>query len=240
MFGDRLLKLREEMGKSKKEVADALHMPYNTYSNYEADLREPNSEVLIKISDFYETSIDYLLGITNIKKIDVDLQATCRYTGLSEKAIKFIHSLVLGKSQNRANANNELLALDILLSSNVMEKFLMDLSLYLCVDFDNSETDCPFFVKVKGGNIGINNGFLFSPKALEMAMIYEIQDIIKGLKTANTCLTIDDIEKGYKGEDGCIHFKSIDEKLEQWDELCKRFSTGETIKKDDPNSQNRS
>ncbi len=236
MFGDRLLKLREEMGKSKKEVADALHMPYNTYSNYEADLREPNSEVLIKIADFYETSIDYLLGLTKIKKIDVDLQATCRYTGLSEKAIKFIHSLVLGKSQNKANAKNELNALDVLLSSNAMEKFLMDLSLYLCVDFDSPEADCTFFVKVKGGNIGIDNGFLFSSKALEMAVICEMQDIIKELKTANTCLTIDDIEKGYEGDDGCIHFKSMDKKAEQWDELCKRFST---VEKDDPNSQNR-
>lgn len=62
MFDNRLLKLREKTGKSKKEVADALQMPYTTYLNYEADLREPSSEVLIKLADFYGVSIDYLLG----------------------------------------------------------------------------------------------------------------------------------------------------------------------------------
>ena len=33
MFDNRLIKLREEMKKTKKEVADALGMPYNTYKN---------------------------------------------------------------------------------------------------------------------------------------------------------------------------------------------------------------
>ncbi len=106
------------MGISKKEAADTLHMPYNTYSNYEADLREPNSETLIKIAAFYETSIDYLLGLTKIRKIDADLQAIYKYTGLSEKAIDFIHSLVLDSSKN------ELDVLNALLSSDVMKIFL--------------------------------------------------------------------------------------------------------------------
>ena len=68
MFDNRLIKLREEMKKTKKEVADALGMPYNTYSNYESNLREPNSAVLIKIADFYNVSIDYLLGLKIITK----------------------------------------------------------------------------------------------------------------------------------------------------------------------------
>ncbi len=111
------------MGISKKEAADALQMPYNTYSNYEADLREPNSETLIKIAAFYETSIDYILGLTKIRKIDADLQAIYKYTGLSEKSIDFIHSLVLDSSKN------ELDALNALLSSDVMKIFLTYLSL---------------------------------------------------------------------------------------------------------------
>ena len=70
------------MKKTKKEVADALGMPYNTYSNYESNLREPNSAVLIKIADFYNVSIDYLLGLSNIKSVDTDMQTACKYTGL--------------------------------------------------------------------------------------------------------------------------------------------------------------
>jgi repressor LexA len=45
-----------------KEAARLLHMPYTTYVNYEKGLREPNSETLIQIAEFYDTSIDYLLG----------------------------------------------------------------------------------------------------------------------------------------------------------------------------------
>ena len=92
MFDNRLIKLREEMKKTKKEVADALGMPYNTYSNYESNLREPNSAVLIKIADFYNVSIDYLLGLSNIKSVDTDMQTACKYTGLSDEAMKNIKS----------------------------------------------------------------------------------------------------------------------------------------------------
>lgn len=48
-----------------KEAARLLGMPYTTYVNYEKGLREPTSEVLIQLADFYDTSIDYLVGRSN-------------------------------------------------------------------------------------------------------------------------------------------------------------------------------
>ena len=42
-----------------------LNMPYTTYVNYEKGLREPTSEVLIQIADFFDVTIDYLLGRSN-------------------------------------------------------------------------------------------------------------------------------------------------------------------------------
>lgn len=59
---NRLQSLRIEKGLNMKEAAHALEMPYTTYVNYEKGTREPNSEVLIKLAQFYGTSIDYLLG----------------------------------------------------------------------------------------------------------------------------------------------------------------------------------
>lgn len=47
-----------------KEAARLLGMPYTTYVNYEKGLREPMSEVLIQIADFYGVTIDYLIGRT--------------------------------------------------------------------------------------------------------------------------------------------------------------------------------
>ena len=54
-------KLRKKRKLTMKEVAKQLGMPYTTYVNYEKGAREPNSEALIKISRFYNCSIDYLL-----------------------------------------------------------------------------------------------------------------------------------------------------------------------------------
>ena len=54
--------LREAKGINMKEAARLLNMPYTTYVNYEKGLREPTSEVLIQIADFFETTIDYLVG----------------------------------------------------------------------------------------------------------------------------------------------------------------------------------
>ena len=59
---NRMQSLRMEKGLNMKEAAQALKMPYTTYVNYEKGTREPNSEILIKIAQFYGTSIDYLLG----------------------------------------------------------------------------------------------------------------------------------------------------------------------------------
>lgn len=59
---NRLKQLREQKGLSMRQVASSLGMPYTTYVNYEKGAREPNSETLILLADFFETSIDYMLG----------------------------------------------------------------------------------------------------------------------------------------------------------------------------------
>lgn len=59
---NRLKELREKRGMNMTQVAAALGMPYTTYVNYEKGAREPNSEVLIQFANFYNVSIDYLIG----------------------------------------------------------------------------------------------------------------------------------------------------------------------------------
>lgn len=59
---NRLRQLRERKGLTMKDTARALGLPYTTYVNYEKGTREPGSEMLMKLADFFGTSIDYLLG----------------------------------------------------------------------------------------------------------------------------------------------------------------------------------
>ena len=63
----RINELRAEMGLSMRQVAIKLGIPYTTYISYEKGDREPNSEMLIKLADFFECSIDYLIGRSSIR-----------------------------------------------------------------------------------------------------------------------------------------------------------------------------
>ena len=63
MIGDKLKEIREETGMNKKEFASFIGIKYTTYNNYETGEREPNSDVLILISQKFDVSIDFILGL---------------------------------------------------------------------------------------------------------------------------------------------------------------------------------
>ena len=64
-IGNRLKELRESIKIERADLARSLHMPYTTYVNYETDQRKPNDLVLVKLADFFNVSVDYLLERTN-------------------------------------------------------------------------------------------------------------------------------------------------------------------------------
>ena len=64
----RLRKLREDKDLSQKELAKLLNMSQTGYSKYETGENDIPTSILLKLSTIYDTSIDYLLGITNEKK----------------------------------------------------------------------------------------------------------------------------------------------------------------------------
>lgn len=59
--------LRLEKGYNMKQAALALNIPYTTYVSYEKGSREPSNDMLIKIADFYQTTVDYVLANSNIR-----------------------------------------------------------------------------------------------------------------------------------------------------------------------------
>ena len=64
----RLRDLREDHDLSQQNIADYLHIKQNTYSQYETEARQIPLQCLIQLSEFYKTSVDYLLGLTNEPK----------------------------------------------------------------------------------------------------------------------------------------------------------------------------
>lgn len=61
----KLKKARQENGKTQKEIADYLNIKQNTYSQYENEKRQIPIEILIRLADYYDVSVDYLLGRTD-------------------------------------------------------------------------------------------------------------------------------------------------------------------------------
>lgn len=64
----RIKDLREDRDLTQKQVAEYLHIKQNTYSQYETGSRQMPMAILIALASFYETSTDYLLGLTDCKK----------------------------------------------------------------------------------------------------------------------------------------------------------------------------
>lgn len=62
MLGENLKRLREERNLTQKEVAAQLHKSVQAYSQYELGKREPDLDTLINLADFYQLSLDNLIG----------------------------------------------------------------------------------------------------------------------------------------------------------------------------------
>lgn len=68
-FGERVKGLREEINLSRDELAKEFEISYSTLSKYETNGRFPDKNMLKRFSNYFDVSIDYLLGQTDVRKI---------------------------------------------------------------------------------------------------------------------------------------------------------------------------
>ena len=64
----RVRDLREDANLSQVKMAKALGMSQTGYSKYETGENDIPTEILIALARFHKTSIDYLLGLTNVRE----------------------------------------------------------------------------------------------------------------------------------------------------------------------------
>lgn len=67
MLGNRIKALREELGLKQEELASKMSVSPSTIGMYETNKREPNNELIIKLSNFFGVTTDYLLGKSDIR-----------------------------------------------------------------------------------------------------------------------------------------------------------------------------
>ena len=67
MMYKRIRDLREDRDLTQKDLAKILSCSQQVYSNYELGQRDIPTDILIKLSRFYNVSVDYILGLSDNK-----------------------------------------------------------------------------------------------------------------------------------------------------------------------------
>lgn len=66
-LGERLKKLREDADMLSKDLASEINVEPSTITNWEKGNRSPKEDMLVRIADYFDCSVDYLLGRTDNK-----------------------------------------------------------------------------------------------------------------------------------------------------------------------------
>jgi len=70
IFNDRLKILRAERGLTQDSVAKAMDMPVRSYQRLEMDGAKTHYDTLMKIADYYDVSVDWLMGRTDKREVN--------------------------------------------------------------------------------------------------------------------------------------------------------------------------
>lgn len=66
IFGKNIKKLRKMKGYTQEQLADVLNTTRSCISNYELGNRQPDSETVTAMADFFDVSIDFLMGRSSV------------------------------------------------------------------------------------------------------------------------------------------------------------------------------
>lgn len=83
--------LRDERGLSLRDLAQKLDITYSSLGKYERNEQQPNIETLIKIANYFDVTVDYLIGRTNCKNINN--QPIADALGIDEQTILTLKSM---------------------------------------------------------------------------------------------------------------------------------------------------
>ncbi len=109
MLKDNLKTLRKNKGLSQEELSIKLHVVRQTISKWETGLSVPDAEMLIKISDLFDTPVSEILGESMEEKEQNDLKV------ISEKLEVINEQLSMNQKQKRKKSVVILITIDVCL-----------------------------------------------------------------------------------------------------------------------------
>lgn len=94
IFAERLFEIRENRGITRQKAADDLGISRASLEYYEKAKRTPDLNTISKISDYFNVSIDYLMGKSDCVSYDLDLQGVCKYFNIDKTTALGLSSLL--------------------------------------------------------------------------------------------------------------------------------------------------
>ena len=67
-LNERLIELKEQKSILQKDIAEQVGVSLRSYQRYEYGDRQPTADILIALADFFDVSLDYLVGRTDNPK----------------------------------------------------------------------------------------------------------------------------------------------------------------------------
>ncbi len=127
MFAERLVKLRKEKELSQYDLAKCLGLSRGQISNYELGTRKPDTDTLSKIANFFGVSVDYLLGNTSSRKIDIksidwfgDIERSLRSRKQKGKQLSLVDFITVPSSEG-IQRSHDLKLIDRVTNDNLID-----------------------------------------------------------------------------------------------------------------------
>ena len=118
-LGDRIANLRKELDINQKELATKVGITEASLSRYENNLREPKSEIIVRLAKALETSTDYLLGVNDNTKISKEDKLIIENLSVSEKTKKLLEKIYSLENEDRE-------AIEKMIDNAYLKRFLKE------------------------------------------------------------------------------------------------------------------
>ena len=192
-FPTRLRELMESRGTRQEDLTDVLGVKSRqSVTGYTDGGTVPTSDKLIALAKYFNVSVDYLIGLTDVAKPDTDLQAVCDYTGLSEEAVEGLHKeaqrMKLGHQNGKAIPLQEewLQAIDLMIIEQPgLFKLINDYIYYnyhcFTSPLPNHGESEPFeFVNIHGEDSENNStSTMLFPEEVQDLVLMRIEDFLR-------------------------------------------------------------
>ena len=149
-IGLKIEELLNNNEKKQKDLAKHLSISSNIVSYWCNGTRKPNINQIVQISEYFNVSTDYLIGLSNTPTTDKDIQFICDYTGLTKESVEKLHhektltpteNDEFTKEEQTQIIDSEFLILNKFISEGYLKKTSYFYNKYIeCSEFEKSES----------------------------------------------------------------------------------------------------